>query len=89
MTISAFIIMMQIKKWKLSFHSLNHSKFGIAFLGLTLSMIIGGVFAWYNRSLTKPFGTKAMMRFKKVHMYFAYFVFIFVQMAVCSGILAK
>ena len=81
--------MMQIKKWKLSFHSLNHSKFGIAFLGLTLSMIIGGVFAWYNRSLTKPFGTKAMMRFKKIHIYFAYFVFIFVQMAVCSGILAK
>lgn len=79
--------MMSYKNWRLS--SIHHSIFGIISLGLTMSMVIGGFFGWLRRSMNRPWQTASMLKIKKVHMYFAYFVFFFVQLAVCSGILAR
>lgn len=44
-TITAFIVMMQYKNWKMSFRELNHSKFGLAFIILTLILCIMGIVA--------------------------------------------
>ena len=69
--------MMHSKKWKLVIQ-LWHTKFGILFFILNISLIIGGLASLFYRKKTKPFGTKKMMRFKKIHMYFGYFIYFFV-----------
>lgn len=52
-------------------------------------LCLGGMFAWFVRRQLHPFGTKDMLRLKRGHKYFGYLLFFTVQLAICSGILAK
>ena len=89
MTIFAFVLMLDSKNWHMSFHGLNHSSFGLISLGLGLMLIMGGIFAWFKRSRANEWNTHSMLKMKRIHMYFGYFMFLWVQTAVCTGIITR
>jgi hypothetical protein len=89
MTIVGFITIMISKNWHMSFHEIRHSSFGIISTALCLMLIIGGMFAWLKRSRANEWNTNQMLRAKRIHMYFGYFMFLWVQTAVCSGIMVR
>lgn len=89
LTLIAWLIMMSYKNWTVSLNVFDHALFGMIFFALTLLMVMGGFFGWLRRNINRPWQTANMLKFKRIHMYFAYFVFFFVQTAVVTGILAR
>jgi len=89
MTLVAFFLIWSLKDWRLSYRELRHSYYGVLFLGLSLIMIVLGIASWLVRRMSPVFETRKVTLLKKVHTYFAYFICLFIQLAVCSGIMVR
>lgn len=88
-TIFAFGIVYRSKEFHLAWRKMYHTRYGAFAMGLGLILITMGILAWYKRRGVKPWSTRAMLNFKRAHMYFGYFMIVWVQTAVCSGLIWK
>lgn len=89
MTVTATLLIFASKDWILSYRELRHSMYGLFFSVLCVMMMFMGLLAWLKRRMNNSFNTSAMLTFKRIHMYFGYFICVFVQVAVCSGIITR
>lgn len=50
---------------------------------------MGGIFSLLKRSMANEWSTNNMLRLKRVHIYFGYLMFLWVQIAICTGIMTR
>lgn len=89
LTLVALIIMLKSKNGHMTFSQQYHSIFGIIMIVLAPLMIIGGWVTYLMRRGMSDWSTTSMLKRKRAHMYFGYFIFFTVQLAVCTGILVR
>ena len=75
---TAFILIWKQKNWKLSLSGYYHFPLGAATVGLGTALVFGGIFAWTYRSMPNTWNTNKMLRLKRIHIYFGYFMVLWV-----------
>lgn len=86
---AGFIIVMNWLGWAFYFDNL-HNFAGIVFSFLTILLVLGGVtLLTMYKAVNLDWQTKTLLRIKRVHKWFGYFIVFTVQIAVMSGISRK
>lgn len=88
-TVTGTVLIFANKDWHLSYRQLRHSMYGLFFAVTSVIMMAFGFLGWIKRRTNAEFNTRAMLAFKRIHMYFGYAVCFTVQFAVCSGIIVR
>lgn len=88
-TAAGFIIVMNWLGWAFYFDNI-HNFAGIVFSFLTILLVLGGVtLLTMYKAVNLDWQTKTLLRIKRVHKWFGYFIVFTVQIAVMSGIVRK